>query len=114
VTKATLTLHTNVSEGDSVAIHRVMRSWSEDTATWSSAAAAYDSAVEAELSRGSPGEPGVVSADLTGLGRSWVGGEGPNPGLLLRGATGSTSFATSESEIVTERPRLEVCFYTVP
>src|SRR6185436_11816490 len=95
-----------------VTAHRVTTAWNEGTVTWNSFGGAFDAYPEAKLTL-EAGEEAPATFDVTRLVRAWRSGEHAQHGILLEQDDSSSSFATSESDAPTQRPRLDVCF-TVP
>ncbi|CAN96830.1 putative thrombospondin family protein [Sorangium cellulosum So ce56] len=92
-----------------IRVHRINASWAESTVTWSSFADSFEPAVEATFLGASSG---VATVDLTELVQAWVDGVHPNHGFLLEeDLTARTSYRSSEHDILTDRPSLEVCFH---
>jgi Tfp pilus assembly protein PilX len=101
-----------VTEGDDdgpVNVHRVTASWTENGATWSSFATAYDPAVLATVPA-QPTAPVWVDVNLTALVQSWVDGTHPNDGIVLCATSVGQESRTASREwsTINERPSLEV------
>jgi hypothetical protein len=107
ITRATVELHERTSGVAGLTMHRVLASWGED-ATWSSFAGAFDLLALTTVSWS--GGDDVVVFDATSLVRAWASGEAPNYGILLEQLNGTTSIATSEAPLLSDRPKVEVCF----
>lgn len=132
VTSATLRLHTSASSPSGknmdVAAYRLLKCWSEVTATWVQAAASdpwnsagasgsgtdYDPLLLDTVNVNQPNQE--YSWDVTQAVQQWVNAEGNNCGLLLRGqnANAEHSFIASESSMEAHRPQLLVTYYVAP
>jgi hypothetical protein len=109
VQSATLGVRENYKgSGETINIYRITEPWSEGEPTWNNFASSYDDSVVwgSFVADG----PGLITADVTELVSTWVGGEEDNYGLLLR-SLGQTvdQYASSEVEYVSRRPWLQVC-----
>jgi hypothetical protein len=103
VTSAVLTLSCT-NAGDSVSVHALASSWNEATLDWNSrpdAGALLGSFVPAV---------GAIEIDLTELVQTWVDtGTAFGVGLSQTGEDGS-DYASSESAMVNDRPRLAITY----
>jgi hypothetical protein len=110
VTRATITVHRSTSGVARISAHRVTSSWDERSTTWQTFAGALDSepiaVASLEADAGS-----MVTFDVTELVRGWQTGAYPNYGIALRQLAAVTGFTTSESDDVSARPQLDVCYW---
>lgn len=115
LTSATLTLwQVNSGRPTTLMAHAITGPWAEDSVTWSSFGAAYDTSVAASLDASRPAHPSARVLDISGLVGSWVSEPSRNHGLLLAQPEGKTLLATSEHPLEELRPRLEVCYTEAP
>jgi hypothetical protein len=111
----------------STALHRLLRSWEANQATWLNAAAgqpwaspgAFGEGQDLDASPSAQREmsayPATYSYNVSGLVRDWLDNPPSNYGMLLRGSGGSCNFKVGSSENVQPniRPKL-VIKYTYP
>ncbi|MSP13123.1 MAG: DNRLRE domain-containing protein [Chloroflexi bacterium] len=97
-----------------ISLHRVTKTWSENTATWSDMNSAF-AEIHDQLQLPPSGPFGYNSFFLTDLVKSWVTGSLDNNGIMLIGAsTGDVNFRQFASrENVPFKPQLTIV-YTVP
>lgn len=112
ILSAELGVYTTWNEDPSpVAVHRVIAPWSEATATWASfsSPSTYDPAAVATFAAAGPGFNGI---DVTALAKGWLDGSIPNDGVLLEedAHPGVHAYIGSETDSVSLRPRLDVCY----
>jgi len=97
--------------GETITIYRITEPWSEGEPTWASFAGNYDPVAQGSFM--AEGGSLMMTADVTELVSTWVDGEAPNYGLLLRNwGQASDRYMSSESGYVEQRPGLEVCYVT--
>jgi Nidogen-like/Thrombospondin type 3 repeat len=93
-----------------VRVHRALSPWNEATATYSSFGG-YDAVVEATFTTVANGF-GFLAADLSGLAQDWVDGATPNAGVAMEeDASSKSDFRASEYGTVSDRPKLDICYY---
>lgn len=98
-------------ESSAVSVHRVIAPWSEPTVTDASFGDGFDPAAEASFT--ADATIGFRAVDLTQLSRAWASGAASNHGVLLEEApVARTSYRSSESPYVAQRPKLEICYVT--
>jgi uncharacterized repeat protein (TIGR01451 family) len=110
VTNATLRLSVDERDdsGQPVRVHHITTSWAENGVTWLNRANSYAPAVV----HGSftPAATGPISADVTGLVRSWLSGTLPNHGLMLIATSldEESKYNSLEDSNVADRPVLVI------
>jgi hypothetical protein len=119
VTSATLSAYAEGGSGSgAVALHRVLRDWTE-AATWSSgdgssawSTAGGDVSSSAVSSAGFTAAGSWMSWDVTGLADGWVKGSLSNQGVQVRPQAGlsSLTLTSSDSGNASQRPKLAVTF----
>lgn len=112
VVSATMTLKTTSNGGTPIDVRSVTQKWTELEPTWGTFSDKTRPGTEATFT---PAE-GTVSVDLTQLVQSWVADPTNNFGLALTQATmtASSTFASSDWTVVSERPRLDIVFDQPP
>jgi hypothetical protein len=111
VLRAWVTLTVSSNGGVPTRVHRVTKPWTELEPTWATFADEFDPAVEATFTP----VPGRVSFDLTELVAAWVSGQRSNFGVLLEQdtMTASSTYRSSDWEVASERPELEIVYENV-
>lgn len=119
VTSATLSTYASAGSGTgSVALHRVMRDWTE-AATWTTSdgstawsQAGGDVHVTAVASTAFAGAGTWLAWDVTALADRWLKGSVPNQGVQIRAGAGLSGLQLASSDHATagNRPRLAVTF----
>ncbi len=119
VTSAMLSTYASLGSGSgSVALHRVMRDWTE-AATWttSDGSTAWsqtggDMHTTAVASTAFAGAGTWLAWDVTALADRWIKGSLPNQGVQIRAGAGITGLQLASSDHATagNRPRLAVTF----
>jgi hypothetical protein len=119
VTSATLSSYTTAGSGSgTVALHRVMRDWTE-AATWTTSdgstawsQAGGDVHTTAVASTAFAGAGTWLAWDVTALADRWIKGSLPNQGVQIRAGAGITGLQLASSDHATagNRPRLAVTF----
>lgn len=119
VTSATLSTYASAGSGsDTVAVHRVMRDWTE-AATWSTADGSTAWSAPGGDVHGQPvasttfaGSNAWLNWDVTALVDRWVKGSLPNQGVQLRAgaAVSGLMLDSSDSTVPARRPKLGVTF----
>ncbi len=119
VTSATLSTYASVGSGTgSVALHRVLRDWTE-VATWSTSDGSTawsqtggDVHTTAVASTAFAGVGTWLAWDVTALADRWVKGSLPNQGIQIRAGAGISGLqlASSDNTTAGNRPKLAVTF----
>lgn len=95
------------SDGGSVRIHPILKSWNEGDASWGSVAAFVDTTTT--VATFTPNASGSVVVDVTSLAQSWVaGGEYYGLALVPEAGGGESSYTSREWDTLGERPQLVV------
>ncbi len=109
IQSATLYVYVNTPSGQDITVHRVTADWDEMSVTWSSFAGAFDAAVAGGFASDATG---WKTSDVTALVQTWLDGDNPNFGVLLKQGgelVPRSHFASRESDNV---PMLEICYST--
>lgn len=91
-----------------VRVHRVITPWVEADVTWASFNGGFDPTVITSFEADSTG---WHTATVTSLVQDWVDHPSQNYGLLIeQGATPYNNYISSEDDLATNRPKLDVCY----
>jgi LruC domain-containing protein len=108
ITSATLSIYSTSPMNQTVNIHRITASWTEQGVTWANFAAGYDTTIAATMT---PSPIGWHTADIKAVVQDWVNGTDPNYGILLeQDRTDYTTYNSSEGSDPTLRPKLDICY----
>jgi hypothetical protein len=112
VENATLRLSVLNAGNKPISLHRITAPWVESSVTYAGFAQQFERQSTATITATTQKRP--ASVELTALATTWIRGEKPNHGVLLRSDSAKeTSFVSREGTLLTGRPTLRVC-YTVP
>lgn len=108
ILSASLSLYQSYKKTSSVVrVHRVLSPWTEADATWGGAGSAF--APEVSVTIAADGGSGDRGASVRDLVQAWVDGAA-NLGMLLEEDPAmQTTFRSSETTVVSQRPALSVC-----
>lgn len=115
VTSAQLDLYESWSSVyTQVDVHPILVPWAEPTVTYGSLSSGPPPWSPSPSATFSAGGVGHRLVDLTALVESWVHGEAPNQGVVLRETAGGHYYFSSESSSIETRPSLHVCYAEAP
>ena len=99
----------SVGSGETVNIYPITHSWEESEPTWNTFATRFDSTT---VGSSFVPQQGSATADVTDLVVEWAAGT--NNGMMLMNEQGEAMdvYHSSESDVVDNRPWLEVCYVT--
>ena len=107
IQSATMTVLPKNTPNSNVTVHQITAPWNEMTVTYNSFADAFAFSPESSFITDTLAPK---QADLTYLVDAWLSGAVENYGVLLNGDTGLADFHSSESDVVANRPSLEICY----
>ncbi len=96
VVAATIYFWVNNSSGAPVFLHPVTGGWSENGATWSNIAAAFNPTPAGSITATANNQ--LASTDITALAQQWVSGAAANHGIMLIGSPGAAETRLASRE----------------